>query len=70
MVAFPDVILYFHVLRGHFWMCKKPVLNMNMDATLGNLPHSAKTESCFTVRRYFIFLLLLTSVHEQWKSLH
>lgn len=55
MVGFPDVILYFHVLRGHFWMCKKPVLNINMDATLGNLPHSAKTESCFTLEGNFFF---------------
>lgn len=42
-------------------MCKKPVLNINMDATLGNLSHSAKTESCFTVKYIFLFVFYFSS---------
>lgn len=38
-----------------YWMCKNPMLNINIDAPLGNPSHSARNESCFTVRNSFFF---------------
>lgn len=36
-------------------MCKKPVLNINIDNILGNLFHSRKGEVCFTVNFVCLF---------------
>lgn len=36
-------------------MRNKPMLNINIDAALGNLSHSAKSEHCFIVRKSFFF---------------
>lgn len=33
-------------------MCKKPMFNINVDATSGNLSYSAKNESCSAVRKF------------------
>jgi len=38
-------------------MCKKAVLNINIDATLVNLSHSAKKKSRFTVSLGCCFLV-------------